>query len=138
MKAYSVVLLLLIGFLGFLLYNRGSMEAKFLKPAGTSFVIRDGKIHNTYNYTLLNKSGEKKTVSLKVTDPANGEISLLGNKRITVNRDQLTRGTISVSFPESQINRTKQTIKIAVYDEKGELIDEYDTYFEGPFKLQFK
>ncbi len=138
MKAYSVVLLLLIGFLGFLLYNRGTMEAKFLKPAGTSYVIRDGKIHNTYNYTLLNKSSEKKTVTLKVTEPANGEISLLGNKRITVDRDQLTRGTVSISFPENQINRTKQTIKIAVYDEKGELIDEYDTYFEGPFKLQFK
>lgn len=138
MKAYSVVLLLLIGFLGFLLYNRGTMEAKFLKPAGTSYVIRGGKIHNTYNYTLLNKSNEKKTVTLKVTEPENGEISLLGNKTITVNRDQIARGTVSISFPENQINRTKQTIKIAVYDQKGELIDEYDTYFEGPFKLQFK
>ena len=138
MKAYSVVLLLLIGFLGFLLYNRGTMEAKFLKPAGTSYVIRGGKIHNTYNYTLLNKSNEKKTVTLKVTEPENGEISLLGNKTITVNRDQIARGTVSISFPENQINRTKQTIIIAVYDQKGELIDEYDTYFEGPFKLQFK
>lgn len=138
MKAYSVVLLLLIGFLGFLLSNRGTMEAKFLKPAGTSFIIRDGKIFNTYNYTMLNKSNDKKVLTLKVTDPANGEISLLGNKNITVAKDAISRGTVSVSFPENQINRTKQTIKIAVYDDKGELIDEYDTYFEGPFKLQFK
>ena len=53
MKAYSAVLLLLIGFLGFLLSNRGTMEAKFIKPAGSSFFVRDGKITNSYNLSLI-------------------------------------------------------------------------------------
>lgn len=53
MKAYSGILLLLIGFLGFLLYSRGDMEAKFIKPAGSSYFIRDGQISNTYNYTFF-------------------------------------------------------------------------------------
>src|SRR5690606_186325 len=66
MKAYSAVLILLIGFLGFLLYNRGAMEAKFIKPAGTTYLVRDGQISNTYNYTLLNKGTTKKTVTIKV------------------------------------------------------------------------
>ena len=137
MKAYSVVLLLLLGFLAFLLYNRGTMEAKFLKPAGSSFVIREGKIFNTYNYTLLNKSNERKIVTIKVTDPANGTVDLLGAKKVVVERDKLTKGTMNVSFPENQIQKTKQTIKISVYDQSGKEIDTYDTYFEGPFKLQF-
>ncbi|MBW8358552.1 MAG: cytochrome c oxidase accessory protein CcoG [Weeksellaceae bacterium] len=137
MKAYTGVLILLIGFLGFLLYNRGAMEAKFIKPAGSSFVIRGGKIYNTYNYTLLNKTNEKKKVTVKVTEPQHGEISANGIQTIIVNKDEMTKGSVSVSFPENEITRAKQNITIGIYDENGELIDDYETYFEGPFKLQF-
>ncbi len=56
MKAYSLVLLALVGILGYLLNNRGGLEAKFIKPAGSSFYVKDGKINNTYNYTFLNKT----------------------------------------------------------------------------------
>ena len=52
MKAYSLVLLALVGVLGYLLNNRGGLEAKFIKPAGSSFYVKDGKINNTYNYTF--------------------------------------------------------------------------------------
>jgi polyferredoxin len=38
MKAYSVVLLALLGFLGYLLNNRGTLEAKFIKPAGSTYL----------------------------------------------------------------------------------------------------
>ncbi len=137
MKAYSVVLMLLIGFLGFLLYNRGAMEAKFLKPPGTSYIVRDGKIHNTYSYTLLNKTNTKKVVTIKILEPKHGEIMFNGDSKITIEKDKITRGTISVSFPEKEIQKTKQNITIGIYDEKGKLIDEYATFFEGPFKLQF-
>ncbi|HAI80674.1 MAG TPA: cytochrome c oxidase accessory protein CcoG, partial [Chryseobacterium sp.] len=68
MKAYTAILLLLIGFLGFLLNNRGAMEAKFIKPAGSSFFVRDGKINNTYNYTFLNKSNQDQIVTIKVIE----------------------------------------------------------------------
>ena len=135
MKAYSAVLILLIGFLGFLLYNRGAMEAKFIKPAGTTYLVRDGQISNTYNYTLLNKSTTKKTVTIKVLEPAHGEIR--GGSNIVVEKDKMAKGSVAISFPEKEINKAKQNIKIGIYDEKGELIDEYETYFEGPFKLQF-
>jgi polyferredoxin len=52
MKATTVILALLIGFLGFLMYDRGSMEAKFIKPAGSTFFIKNGKITNTFIYTF--------------------------------------------------------------------------------------
>lgn len=137
MKAYTTVLFLLIGFLVFLLYNRGSMEAKFIKPAGSSFYIREGKISNTYNYTLLNKTNDKKTVTFKVEEPANGEIKYSASENITINRDNITKGTINVSFPEKDIKLKKQKIVIGVYDTSGKLLDTYNTYFEGPFKLQY-
>ena len=137
MKAYSVVLLALVGFLGYLLNNRGELEAKFIKPAGSTFFIKDKKINNTYNYTFLNKTNEDKKVTIKVIKPQNGEIILSDNNSIILKRDKLTKGTVNVTFPEIQIKQSKQNITIGVYDDKGKLLDTFDTYFEGPFKMQF-
>ncbi|WOC52372.1 hypothetical protein BPO_1725 [Bergeyella porcorum] len=86
MKAYTVVLALLVGFLGFLLYNRGTMEAKFIKPAGSTFFVKDGKISNTYNYTFLNKSNEDKVVTIKVLSPKNGTVVLSENNKIKIKK----------------------------------------------------
>ncbi len=137
MKAYSVVLLALVGFLGYLLNNRGDLEAKFIKPAGSTFFIKDKKINNTYNYTFLNKTNQDKKVTIKVIKPQNGEIILSDNNSIILKRDKLTKGTVNVTFPENQIKQSKQNITIGVYDDKGKLLDTFDTYFEGPFKMQF-
>ncbi|MBS1548507.1 MAG: cytochrome c oxidase accessory protein CcoG [Bacteroidetes bacterium] len=137
MKAYALVLLAMIGFLVFLLQDRGIMEAKFIKPAGSTYFVRDGRISNSYNYTLLNKSNKDIKLSVKVISPSHGEVSMDGSQFIIVKRDQITKGTISISFPEKEIALSKQNIEIAVYNEKGEKLDEYKTYFEGPFKLAF-
>jgi cytochrome c oxidase accessory protein FixG len=136
MKGFAAILILLIGFLGFLLSSRGDMEAKFIKPAGSTFFVREGKIINTYNYTFLNKTNNKKIVTIKVIEPAHAEINYSASSKIVVDRDKISKGTINISFPESQMNLSKQNITIGVYDLNGKLIDSYQTYFEGPFKLQ--
>lgn len=137
MKAYTAVLILMVAFLGFLLGNRGSMEAKFIKPAGASYFVRDGKITNTYNYTFLNKSNKDQKVTIKVIEPQHGEISLSESGTILMKKDDMIRGTVNISFPEKEIKLSKQNVKIGVYDESGKLLDSFDTYFEGPFKIQF-
>ncbi|RQP13752.1 MAG: cytochrome c oxidase accessory protein CcoG [Chryseobacterium sp.] len=138
MKAYTVVLTALLVFMGFLLLNRSSVEGKFIKPAGATYTIRGSHISNTYNYTLINKSNEDKVVSIKVLDPAHGTVDVIGTKnRIILKRNVSATGTISVSFPQQEIKLSKQNISIGVYDQNGKLIDKYETYFEGPFKLAF-
>jgi len=137
MKAYSVVLLLMLGFLGFLLSNRGTMEAKFIKPAGSTYFVRDGQITNTYNYTFLNKSNKDQLVTIKIMEPAHGTVSLSTTDKILLKKDQMIKGTVNISFPEKEIKLSKQKVKMGVYDQKGELLDTFETYFEGPFKLQF-
>lgn len=137
MKAYSLVLLALIGLLGYILNNRGGLEAKFIKPAGSTFFIKDDKINNTYNYTLLNKTNEDKVVTFKVISPANGEIIFSTGNTVLMKRDKLIKGTINISFPSKEIKNPKQKLTVGVYDTKGKLLDTFDTYFEGPFKLQF-
>lgn len=135
MKATTVILALLIGFLGFLMYDRGSMEAKFIKPAGSTFFIKDGKITNTFIYTLLNKSNEKKVLTIKVITPENAEITYFGSEKIILKGDQILKGNINISFPEDKIKFSKQNMTIGVFDENGKLVDSFETNFEGPFKL---
>lgn len=135
MKATTVILTLLIGFLGFLMYDRGSMEAKFIKPAGSTFFIKNGKITNTFIYTLLNKSNEKKTLTIKVLNPKNAGINFFGNEKIILKGDQILKGNINISFPEKEIRFSKQNMTIGVFDEKGNLVDSFETVFEGPFQL---
>ena len=137
MKAYTLVLIALLGVLVFLLSNRGTLEAKFIKPAGSSFYIKDNKINNTYNYTFLNKSNQDHTVTIKVLKPAHGEVIFSGENVILLKRDKLLKGTVNISFPQSEIKQPRQNIEIGVYDAQGKLLDTFDTYFEGPFKLQF-
>ncbi|MHA6696538.1 cytochrome c oxidase accessory protein CcoG [Chryseobacterium sp. A301] len=137
MKAYSLVLVLLFGFLGFLLNNRGTMEAKFIKPAGSTFFLRDGKITNIYNYTFLNKSNKDQVVTIKVVEPKEGTITFSNTGKIKLKKNEISKGTVNVSFPEKNINLSKQNVTIGVYNEQGELLDSFETYFEGPFKLQF-
>lgn len=135
MKATTIILVLLVGFLGFLMYDRGSMEAKFIKPAGSTFFIKDGKITNTFIYTLLNKSNEKKTLTIKVISPSNAEITYFGSEKIVLKGDEILKGNINISFPEEEIKLSKQNMVIGVFDEKGKMVDSFETTFEGPFKL---
>ncbi|WP_345767621.1 MULTISPECIES: cytochrome c oxidase accessory protein CcoG [Chryseobacterium] len=135
MKATAFCLALLIGFLGFLMYDRGSMEAKFIKPAGSTFFVKDGKIANTFIYTFLNKSNENKVLTIKVLHPANAEIDFFGTDRIILKGDQIIKGNINISFPEKEIKFSKQNMTIGVFDEKGNMVDSFETVFEGPFQL---
>lgn len=135
MVVTTVFLGLLICLLGFLIYDRGSMEAKFIKPAGSTFFVRDGKIINNFTYTFLNKTNEKKVVSIKVLYPDNAEVISSGSSKIILKGDEILKGSISISFPEKDVKFSKQNITIAVVDDKGEILDTFETTFEGPFKL---
>ncbi|MBK1895756.1 cytochrome c oxidase accessory protein CcoG [Chryseobacterium paridis] len=135
MKVTTVFLALLIGFLGFLMYDRGSMEAKFIKPAGSTFFTKNGKITNTFIYTFLNKTNERKVLTIKVVSPKNGEITFFGPKQIVLKGDQILKGNINITFPEEEIRFSKQNMIIGVYDENGKILDSFETTFEGPFKL---
>ena len=117
--------------------NRNDVEAKFIKPAGSSFFVRDAKITNTYNYTFLNKTNKDAMISIKVLEPQHAEITLSETNKIKIKKGEITRGTVNISFPEKEIKLSKQNISIGIYDEQGQLLDTFKTYFEGPFKLQF-
>ena len=97
MKAYAAVLVLLIVGSSFIILNRSSVEGKFIKPAGSTYYVKDSRTINVYNYTLLNKSNEDKVVTIKIISPQNGEIEVIGGvNKIIMKRDVSTKGTINI------------------------------------------
>lgn len=138
MKAYTLVLVALFGLLTFMLFNRGTLEAKFIKPTGSTFYLRDGIITNIYNYTLLNKTNKDLLVHIVVLNPKNAKLEFVGSKnKIKMSRDKLTKGSVNISFPEKEMTLSKQNIEIGVYDQNGKLLDTFSTYFEGPFQINY-
>ncbi|WP_300675290.1 cytochrome c oxidase accessory protein CcoG [Soonwooa sp.] len=135
MKATAVALLLLIGFMTYLLNDRGMMEAKFLKVPGTTFMIKDKNITNIYNYTIINKSTQDLKVNFKVLNAKNSQLNLYKKTPIVLKKNAIQKGDLQVSFPENEMKLSKQEIEIGVFDETGKMITSYKTIFEGPFKL---
>ena len=135
MKATVVALVVLIGFLGYLLNDRGLMEAKFLKVPGSSFVIEKQHIRNSFTYTVINKSNQDLKLNFKVLNSKNAEIRYFEQTPIILKKNAIKKGDLRISFPEKEIQLSKQNVEIGVFDEKGKIITSYETIFEGPFKL---
>jgi len=68
-------------------------------------------------------------------NPKNAEITFFGSEKIILKGDEILKGNINITFPEEDIKFSKQNMTIGVFDESGEMLDSFDTNFEGPFKL---
>ncbi len=69
--AYTTVLLLILGILGYLLITRRNWESTLLRTPGMTFQV-DEKLHtvsNIYNLEILNKSMEDQEFSVRVDKP---------------------------------------------------------------------
>ncbi len=128
--AYSIVLLLIVGVLGYLVFTRNDFESTITRLRGTTFQKLDNhKLSNTYNLSLVNKTNKEVTVTLKVLDgkaeippiqyDLKPQIELKKNFAIIMNEKDFDK------------DKGKMYITIGVY-ENGELIDKIRTTFIGP------
>lgn len=137
MKATAAALALLIGLLSFSLNDRGLMEAKFLKYPGSTFLIRDEMISNTYTFTIINKANQDLNVQFRVLNSNSAKVELYQPSPINLKRNTIKKGDLKINFPENEIQLSKQSIEIGVFDTSGKMITSYKTIFEGPFKFKF-
>ena len=78
MKAYTAVLIVLIGVLVSLLIIRSDFETTILRTPGMMFQEReDGKITNLYQLKMVNKTNESMDIRLELLDPI-GSIEMVG------------------------------------------------------------
>ncbi|MDX2174142.1 MAG: cytochrome c oxidase accessory protein CcoG [Bacteroidota bacterium] len=114
MKAYTGVLLVLLGIEVFLLSTRSDYDATILRAKGMLYQDQpDDKISNLYTIKLVNKTRNNLPVEIKVENyPA--EIKLIG-KELVVKKEAVTEGEFFVIMKKSDVTTRKSKLEIGVY-----------------------
>lgn len=132
MKAYSVVMLILLGVLTWLLASRTDVGISILRTPGQLYQVQPGhQYSNLYNYKLLNKTFDDKELTFR---PENfkGNIKLVGEEKLKVSKDSYAAGSLFIYVDSTSITRRKTPLKIGVY-EGNKKIRTITTSFLGPF-----
>lgn len=131
MKAYSAVMIVLLGVLVYLLASRTDVGVSILRTPGQLYQQKDGYVSNLYNYKLLNKTYHNKVLELR---PENftGTVSIVGNNELKIPAENATGGSLFIKIPEKEVKDRKTELKIGVY-ENGKKIATVKTSFLGPF-----
>lgn len=132
LKAYVVVLLILLIAFVSILATRSTIEMQVIKAPGQLYVeTPDGQISNMYNYMLINKSHNSYD-SLELKLDGEGSVELVnGHKYISLKKEGSIKSTLFIKIPANKIIKRKQTIKVNLYH-RGRLIEVEKTNLLGP------
>ena len=132
MKAYTTVLVLLMGFLITLLVIRSDFETTILRTPGMMYQTRDdGSITNLYQIKMVNKTNAAHAVSFKLLNP-NGTIEMVGSG-IKLEEQGIGQGAFFVIIPPDELKQMSTQVEVGVYA-GDELIETVKTKFLGPAK----
>jgi cytochrome c oxidase accessory protein FixG len=133
-KAYSVLMVLVLGVSFALGFLRTDVQSTVLRAPGTLYYKNDdGTISNLYKVQILNKTFEEIPFVI-TTDFENARIELVGNhKEInTLPPSERTELMFFVFIPRAQINQLSTKVKIFVQSPDGKNLDKDKTTFLGP------
>ncbi|TGD79770.1 cytochrome c oxidase accessory protein CcoG [Hymenobacter wooponensis] len=131
-KAYSGVLVVLLGILAGLLLTRSNVEATVLRTPGQLFQKTDhGTITNLYNLSVINKTNHARPIELRVLEPAGGTVKLVGTSGLELPAQGMAEGVFFVELPRTNLHATNSKLRLGVYSQ-GELITEAKSKFLAP------
>lgn len=129
-KAYIVLLGVLVIIFGAFLFGRTDVETTLLRTPGMLYLEHeDGRIKNLYNYKVINKTNEGFDFRFELIEPS-GTIQLVGQKTAVKERES-AEGAMFILIQPDSLDGRKTKIKLNVYngDRKIETIS---TNFMGP------
>ena len=130
---YSIVLVALVGILGFALITRSDVEATILKVPGTLYQREPGIITNLYNIEFVNKTFQELQIQIKVLSPSFATIHKVDGKAITVPAEGLVKSVYFIKIPEENIAHARTVVTLGVYQD-GKQIETVKAKFIGPVK----
>ncbi|MDE0558695.1 cytochrome c oxidase accessory protein CcoG [Algoriphagus sp. NF] len=130
-KAYSVVLVILVaGFIS-LIATRDELQATVTRFPGMTYQMRDnGTVSNLYQITLINKTFEPQTVDLSsLVEGMNVEI--VGGQNWVLEPQSKVEGRFFIVTDQKSVNRPQQEIQLSLVHADKE-IDKIETSFMAP------
>lgn len=132
MKAYSVLLVFLIGLMTTLILRSHSIDTHISRVKGQLYQELPGdSLSNLYNAEVLNKTRLDAPISFRLEELP-GEIRLVSTKQTIAHKEKVNLFTFFVALPKQQIHVRKTKLKIGIY-QNGERIQVVETTFLGPF-----
>ena len=137
MKAYTAVLLVLVGVEVFLIATRSDFDATVLRVKGMLYQEQpNNQLSNLFTIKLVNKTRDRLPVELKIENFKDSKIQLIG-KEIVVKEEGVTEGEFFVYLNKTDLKDRKMKLEIGVYS-KGVKIKTVKTNFLGPIKFKQK
>jgi cytochrome c oxidase accessory protein FixG len=131
MKAYSAVLLVLIGIETALLATRSDYDATIIRAKGMLYQKQaNDQISNLFTIKLVNKTRKSLPVTLRVEDYPEASIEVVG-KALEVRKEDVTQGSFFLFLNKKDIKHRKTELKIGIYS-NGKRIKTVKTSFFGP------
>ncbi len=130
MKAYSVVLLLLVTGLSFMLATREDIDLTVMRAKGMLFQeVGTDSLSNLYQMTMVNKTHKDITVEIKVENfPAT--IKFIGHNELKTPAEGQAESTFFIVLPKSAIKQRDSQLELAIY-KGGKKITTKKTSFLG-------
>jgi len=132
-KAYVAVLGVLLVLMGFLLRSRPIVDATILRTTGMTYIEKDDKIANLYNFKILNKSANVQLVEIRMIKPADAILEFAGNPDLNIEIGELATGSFFVIIPPEKLEKASSQIEIGIFT-NNELVETVKTNFNGPRK----
>lgn len=133
MKAYTVVLFLLVALMSFLLITRNNIDAHITRARGQLYTEMPGnKLGNLYEVTLINKTDKDMPIRLEL-EGVDGEIRLMGSDHIMLKGLDNTHANFFVIVDKAQVKTRKTEMKVGVYSGDKKVLT-IKTNFLGPFQ----
>ncbi len=130
MKAYSVVLMVLIGIEATLLSTRSDYDVTILRARGSLYQeTPNNEISNLYTVKLVNKTRDSMPVTLKVEN-IDARIELVG-KALGVKGENVGEGGFFVFLKKDDVKQRKTKLEIGVYS-NNKKVKTVKTNFLGP------
>ena len=96
----------------------------------------NGKVSNVYDLNIVNKTFNETPVHIKLENPVNGELKLVG-KDIVLKSQEIVETKFLVLLDKVTLNTMNTPIEIGVYD-GNKLIKKVKTSFLGPVEVNEK
>src|SRR5688572_3510146 len=130
MRAYTAILVVLMGVFVTLLVTRKNIDATILRTPGMMYQKKEnGNISNLYNISLINKTNKAYPVTLKLLEPQ-GEIKMV-RSGLNLPEQGITEGVFFAEIPKGELHKMNTEIKIGVFS-GDQLITTKTTKFLGP------
>jgi len=132
MKAYSVLLLALLGFIGFLVATRNDIDTVVSRVKGQLYQeINDDSLSNLYSVKIINKTADPVDFNIGIKNKI-GHLRWVSDNR-TIGKESKEEFVFFVNLPIEQVTKRQINIDLEMFNNK-QLIEVKEVSFLGPFK----